>query len=625
MCAIFGILSKEKIQKKELEHISSLLSHRGPDDWGQVEFLLGNKILTLLHRRLSIIDLSDKAHQPMSDEQGKLWIVYNGEVYNFREIREELVKKGYKFRSNSDTEVVLYSYKEWGSDCVNKFIGMFAFCIFDKERNKLILARDHAGIKPLYYYCCDGNFMFSSELKSFMCIPQFKKNIDPEGLYLYLLLGYIPSPFCIFKNTYKLEAGHTLEVDLDTLALRKSRWWHPAYTLNVSWKKMLFKETKEILKEKLLDAFRYRLVADVPVGVFLSGGIDSTLITVLLQKNLKRPLKTFTIGFYEKDYDEALWAKKIAQFLGTEHQEFFCTPQEAFEVIKIFPRIYDEPFADSSGIPTYLVSKFARNFVKVCLSGDGGDELFGGYDRYTKMLYQSRLLHIPYRIRDSIATAFLKFYHKNTWAFKRISEDKIYKFFSLAKSKGLFEGYISHISYWNPLQLTRVMKQAPYSVGLQEFLYPEMSLREKMMLWDFMYYLEGDLLTKVDRSSMSNSLEARVPILDKRVCSFSLNLPLHYKFKKRIIKSILSDYLPSRLFMRPKRGFGVPIHNWFKSELKELFSDYLSKSMLNKSGFLNADYIIDCLNRYLKNGNVSVHKLWAILVFQMWYEEWMRN
>jgi asparagine synthase (glutamine-hydrolysing) len=626
MCGIFGAITEEGLGQNNLSKISEVLSHRGPDDQGFVTLRLQNKTIDLLHRRLTIIDLTERAHQPMASEDQSCWLVYNGEVYNFREIREELVKKGCKFKSDSDTEVVLRSYQVWGMDCVQKFVGMFAFAILDKNKNKLYLFRDHVGKKPLYYYCHNGIFLFCSELKGFMLLDSFAKDIDINSLYLYLYFGYIPAPYSIFKNTFKLEPGHILEVDFNGNQ-KKIKWWDIESFYNQNKLCVSFNEAKEALKEKLLKAFKYRLVADVPVGIFLSGGIDSTLIATLLQKNIGHPLKTFTIGFRQKAYNEAYWAKKIAQFLGTQHYEFFCTPKDAFGIIKNIPDIYDEPFADSSGIPTYLVSELSRNSVKVCLSGDGGDELFGGYAIYKKMRFYSHFLNFPYFSRKLLSDVTSSFPIKILKIFKsNVTEDKIYKFSNLLLSKSFCEAYLSHISYWNPIQLDYLLKR-------QRFIFfdglfscnPNLSIIEKMMQWDFSYYLPDDLLTKVDRASMARGLEVRAPILDKEVCSFAAVIPLQYKFNKRILKSLLLDYLPKDLLNRPKKGFSVPIHEWFRNELSDLFKYYLSSSKLNKHGFFDTSYVISKRDRYLECGDVSIHKLWAILVFQMWHEKWMES
>jgi len=627
MCGIFGAITEQGLEEERLRKISQVLSHRGPDDSGVIKIELQNKTIDLVHRRLSIIDLSSRAHQPMCNENQSLWIVYNGEVYNFLELRQELIKKGYKFSSNSDTEVVLKSYQEWSIDCIKKFNGMFAFAIVDKIKNKLFLFRDHAGIKPLYYYENNGIFMFSSELKSFMQLQEFKKNIDRESLYLYLLFGYIPSPYTIFQNTYKLEPGFILEKDLSG-NIKKIKWWNIFEQYKKEKLDISFDEAKEILKEKLIRAFKYRLISDVPLGIFLSGGIDSTLLVALLQKNTSLSLKTFTIGFYESEYNEANWAKRIANYLNTKHTEFFCTPKEAFEVVKEIPLIYDEPFADSSGIPTYLVSKLSRQYVKVCLSGDGGDELFGGYDRYVLMDRFLPFLNLPLFMKKQVLTILsnlaVSFYKKIK---KEFTSDKIFKLKGILNSNNFKTLYLNQIFYWTPLELTDLLSnkmEFPLDI-FTRYIPDSLTNKEKMMSWDFYYYLSDDLFTKVDRASMYNSLEVRDTFVDRELCEFIVQLPLKYRFKKRILKSILKDYLPKEYFLRPKQGFAVPIHRWFRKELKDFFYYYFSESKLKQHRLFNCDYIKQILDIYIKTGDFAIHKLWALLVFQMWYEEHLNN
>jgi asparagine synthase (glutamine-hydrolysing) len=366
-----------------LTEMRDSLKHGGPDDAGS--YIEKNLGLGLANRRLSILDLSPLGHQPMIDDKNEIVVVFNGEIYNFQEIKKELENFGYKFKSNSDTEVVIYAYKQWGLDCLSKFRGMFAIAIWDRRSEKLILIRDRIGVKPLYYYFKDGLFMFASETKAFLKHPQFKKEISKEGLFLFFRYGYIFYPYSIWQNVYKLEPGSYLIINKNK-NIKKEKYWdlEKVYEKYFEIKDKNFSENEliENLERILIESFKLRLVSDVPVGVFLSGGIDSSTVTALLQKNISQKLKTFTIGFYEAKYDESQWAKKIAEHLGTDHIEIFCSINEALDIIPKLPEIYDEPFGDSSAIPTHLVSKIAREKVKVILSGDGGDEFFGGYDKY---------------------------------------------------------------------------------------------------------------------------------------------------------------------------------------------------------------------------------------------------
>ncbi|MCX6723491.1 MAG: asparagine synthase (glutamine-hydrolyzing), partial [Candidatus Staskawiczbacteria bacterium] len=380
MCGIIGIRDfRNKISPQILSKMTDILSYRGPDDSGI--YIDEKNNVGFGHRRLSILDLSSAGHQPMSDDNENIWVTFNGEIYNFKEIRKELENKGHRFKSNSDTEVIVKSYEEWGIEAVKKYRGMFAFAIWDKTKEKLFLVRDRAGVKPLYYYHKDNLFLFSSELKSFHQHPKFEKEINFDALALFLQFGYILAPHTIFQDAYKLNPGHYLEIDKNG-SLKEIKYWD---ITDYYLEKPINKPEDEIEKELeqiLIESFNYRMVSDVPVGVFLSGGIDSSLVAALLQTNSKNSIKTFTIGFNEKEYNEAPYAKKIARHLKTDHNEIYCTSKDALEIIPKLSEIYDEPFGDSSSIPTYLVSKFARQQVKVALSADAGDELFCGYSRY---------------------------------------------------------------------------------------------------------------------------------------------------------------------------------------------------------------------------------------------------
>ncbi|MFH1878922.1 MAG: asparagine synthase (glutamine-hydrolyzing) [Candidatus Omnitrophota bacterium] len=618
MCGIFGSITDNGLDERGLRAVSDILAHRGPDDEGRESIDIKGRRVDLVHRRLSIIDLSEKGHQPMYDEKKERCVVYNGEVYNFAEIKTELEEKGYVFFSHSDTEVILKSYMEWGTECVHKFRGMFSFAVLDKPEGKFFIFRDHAGIKPLYYHSRGGKFFFSSELKSFMAVAGFEKEIDPSAVYLYMLFGYIPGPRTIFRDTWKLDPGSFLEVGMDG-GIVKKQWWSAGDYATGRGSKVSFREAKETLRELLIESFKYRMIADVPVGVFLSGGVDSTLIAALLRKNMPSNLKTFTIGFREKKYDESGWALKVADHLGTEHTEFICRPSDAFDVIRNFPKIFDEPFADSSGIPAYIVSKLSRAHAKVCLSGDGGDELCAGYDRYAKIAALEALCMVPGWARRKIGDLT-----RGLEKIPLIKEDKIFKLRAVLKSRGFSQTYASLVSYWNPEQIGQILNKDD---GFFSSLFPDDNVRknyaERAMLRDFTCNLPDDLLTKVDRASMAASLEVRVPILDRKVCEYIFSLPLEYRWRKKILKSILADYVPAEFFMRPKKGFRVPVYEWFKDDLRALFENYLSEDKLNAHGFFNARNVSASLKKYREKGNVSVHKLWAVLVFQMWYEKWI--
>jgi asparagine synthase (glutamine-hydrolysing) len=609
------------------------LTHGGPDDAGL--YIDSSFPLALGHRRLSILDLSPLGHQPMEFEN--LVITYNGEVYNFKEIRKELEAYGYRFNSNSDTEVILKAFHRWGFDAVHKFRGMFAIAIWDKKEKRLILCRDRMGVKPLYYYYKDGLFIFASELKAFHKHPKFKKEIEEKALSLFLEYGYIPAPHSIFKNTYKLEPGHFLILEKDG-TLRKEPYWKledffiEGQKEREKWLKRSEEELAEELEDLLTESFKLRLVSDVPVGMFLSGGIDSSTVSALLSKEGIK-LKTFTIGFYEKEYNEAPFAKKVAEYLGTDHTELYCTPKEAFEIIPKLPEIYDEPFGDSSAIPTYLVSKLARSQVKVSLSADGGDEQFCGYTIYWMIVDKvNKLSRLPlkgvisralYLINPEVA---LKLYN----TFKPILpkytnfKDKYIKLRNVLKTSTLLEIYDLAMSYF--------LEEDLQKLGLKPYKELFVSLNSldayaSLMLSDLKTYLVNDILVKVDRATMSVSLEGREPFLDHKIVEWTSKLPSEFKYKdgksKYLLRKILYKYVPPELIDRPKQGFGVPIYEWFKRDLKELYLEYLNEKRIKKGAVFKPSEVKRLLDDYLQDRGVNHTKLWLLFVFEQWRERWI--
>lgn len=518
MCGIAGIVDYNgKSTEATLKRMTDALYHRGPDDGGYYFKELERSQVGLGHRRLSILDLSRHGHQPMAFDH--LTMVYNGEVYNFIEIRTELEKLGYNFESNSDTEVILKAYHQWGAEAVHRFNGMFAMAIFDSQKKTLILIRDRAGVKPLYWYQKDGLFMFASELKSFHQHPDFLKELDRDGLALFLQYGYIPQPYTIFNHTYKLQAGHFLELDTNSLKLNIQKYWdvidyYNQPKLDISEQEAI-NETERLLKS----ACEYRMVADVPVGVFLSGGYDSSVVTALLQSNRSEKLKTFSIGFNDVRFNEAQHAKKVAEYLGTDHTEYYCTQKDALEILPSLPEIWDEPFADKSVIPTTLVSKLAREQVAVSLSADGGDEIFGGYEKYTQAAYYHRLFDkIPARHLfakslkciapektglDLIVKNFSDKYHRALSVMAANSQTQVMQ----NLQKVFFDNEISIILKYKVPKLVTDFDMEP-------LLHTDLSSLDKMMAIDFKTYQLDDILTKVDRATMSVSLEGREPLLD---------------------------------------------------------------------------------------------------------------
>jgi len=623
MCGIVGVIDyNQSSSKRVLKKMTDTLYHRGPDDSGYEFFEEEEYQLGFGHRRLSIQDqdLSTHGHQPMS--YGDLSIIYNGEVYNFKEIREELEILGYTFFSNSDTEVILKAFHQWGIKSVDKFRGMFAFSIYDKEKDKIYIFRDRVGVKPLYYYQKDGLFLYASELKAFYSHPKFKKSINKKALSLYLQLGYIQAPYTIFKDTYKLEPAHYLIYDLTLNLVEIKKYWDIVNFYNRKID-ISYESAKKNLEQILVDSFLLRMVSDVPVGTFLSGGVDSSIVTAILQKNSNIPINTFTIGFEEEEYNEAPYAKNIAKYLGTNHTEHYCSKQDAINIIPTLPELYDEPFGDSSAIPTTLVSQVAKNKVTVVLSGDGGDELFSGYSSYA--LFDERykkIDNIPFKlllknILNYISDPYIKVQGYN---------EKYYlKYLKLKNS-------LEHINISNMFKVSNSVFTKyevkkilnGYYFFKEDIEYEEFHNLEKMMISDFKGYLADDILVKVDRASMSISLESREPLLDNKIIEFTSMLPIEYKQNKRILKDILSNYIPRELFERKKTGFGIPINSWLRGELRYLLDIYLDSNFIEKQNIFNREYIQDLKSLFLNNKN-NDRKIWTILMFQMWYKKNMKD
>lgn len=628
-----------------------MLRHRGPDDEGyflidtdglpekNFEQSVGN--VGFAQQRLSIIDLSPLGHQPMSNEEKTIWVNYNGEVYNFQEIRKELIGKGYRFKSQSDTEVIVYAFQEWGINCVERFIGMFAIAFWENREKKLYLVRDRLGIKPLYYYCKDGNFAFASELKALLQYPYVERELDFEGLYHYLMFQYIPAPGTIFCNTYKLPPGHYLVVSKDD-GVEEYPYWDAVdrfQLFNNAGSKIIEGEPLDELEELLISSVRYRLISDVPLGMLLSGGIDSSLVTAIMQSVSSQPIKTFSIGFTEKKFDEAPFAREIAKYLGTDHYELYVTSREAQEIIPYLPLIYDEPFADSSAIPTYLVSKLARDHVKVVLSGDGGDELFGGYPRYEWMQIFARYDVVPYWLRKGVSQilellpegglkaiySLLKPFLPPAFRINDVEQKKD-SLINIIQYKELSELYPMLVALWQQPELVKLLGRH-YGISwlTMHQIYRELKQEDiitRLMLADLRTYLVDDILTKVDRASMAVSLEDRVPILDHRVVEFSLRLPSRLKFKKYLLKRLLGKYIPSALFDRAKQGFAVPLSDWFRGDLRYLLVEYLNEGRIRREGFFNVEVLRQTVEEHLSGKRDHWHKLWALIAFEIWFEHY---
>ena len=610
MCGLLGVVDyKKDINTGLFKEMLNSLKHRGPDDEGVEVFSLDSYSILLGHRRLSIIDISSNGHQPMFYEH--LAIIYNGEVYNFNDIRQELILEGYLFDSNSDTEVILKSYHFWGIHCVERFRGMFAFAIYNSEKEEIIIFRDRAGVKPLYYSLTDDAFIFSSELKPLMNYPDFSKDIDFEAVSSYLQFGYIHAPKTIFKTVQKLLPGHYLKYDIVSKKMVTECYWN----INDFYKSQVATDNVvDELKSIITEAFNLRMIADVPVGVFLSGGIDSSLVAAIVQKDSNIPINTFTIGFEDKRFDESNYAKDIAEYLGTNHTELICKKEDALAIIMRLPKIFDEPFADISAIPTVLVSELAKKQVSVVLSGDGGDELFCGYPSYALMEKRFKALsRIPFRKTLKKLS--------NVLPVPTIMQNKFNKRFIKLKNMLDHDDIVNSFKVANSVfSKDEIKKLIRADYYYAKDIPATTSNLEQLMISDFKGYLPDDLMVKIDRSTMSVSLEGREPLLDHKIIEFAASLPIAYKKDKEILKDILSCYIPENLFLRKKQGFGIPINHWLREDLKCLLDKYLSENLIKEYNILNYNYTSKLLELFYA-GKEDGNKIWVLLMFQMWFSE----
>ena len=642
MCGIVGHWDQQDLSPSVTEKMISLINHRGPDGAG---IWRDNRAhLVLGHKRLSIIDLSQAGHQPMTSICDRFVIVFNGEIYNHVELRARIDSEtdNYSWRGHSDTEVLLACLSLWGVEkTLMQLNGMFAFAVWDKFDSSLILARDRLGEKPLYYGRSHGSFLFGSELKAMTVHPAWTGEIDRSALSLYLRYSYVPSPWSIYKNIYKLSPAHYVVISDDGKYISEPVcYWRLADIIEDGVKQRKSSDEHQLearLDGLLRDCVSKRMMADVPLGAFLSGGIDSSMVAAQMQANSSRPIKTFTIGFEELEFNQASYAKKVAKHLNTEHHELYISHTEALSVIPKLPNIYDEPFADVSQIPTFLVSELASNYVKVCLSGDGGDELFCGYNRYASGYnVWKNLSWLPVTLRRLIGGAchrapnnFLEFLQKALP--KRYQVNNLHqslpKLAKVLSEHNPYQFYQNIISHWaNPDELLFNSEGLPTSVIFDDGLKGKSDFRENMMYMDMMMYLPDDVLTKVDRASMASSIEARVPLLDHRLVEFAWSLPMSVKYNqgqgKWLLKKILHNYIPHELIERPKMGFGVPIENWLRGPLRDWAEELLDESVLRAQGYLNYQPIRQLWKEFLYGQGGKSHQLWTILMFQAWMKEW---
>ena len=646
MCGICGYISKKRISEEDLRIMNDTMYHRGPNDSGLAIYEgMDGYSIGLAHRRLAILDLSPLGHQPMHSANGRISIVFNGEIYNFLELKEEL--SGYPYKSSCDTEVIIAAYLRWGIQMVDHIHGMFAIALYDRETQDVYLIRDRIGKKPLYYWLDHDNLVFASELKPIMKCPGFKGEIRNQIIPRYLLQQYIMAPDTIFKDVYKLEAGSILKFRNGNI--KKWKYWDvkEVYARESADQITSYEEAKEGLKQRLRHSVAGRMIADVPLGTFLSGGYDSSLVTAIAQELSDKPVKTFCIGFDVPQYNEAAYAKEVAAHLGTEHTELYISEKEMFDLVSSIPQYYDEPFADNSEIPSMLVSKLAKNDVTVALSGDGGDEFFCGYNVYDNVR-QAQMLEIPGAIAYGIGQL--------PWGNGKLLDKMPFRVKVVAgnrdpetKTQLVSEGYVraSHafISGEETLDIPMTAREylaTDYNLreNIAPILYPMESVYKvddfqiRRMLLDMDTYLPEDILTKMDRASMKYSLEARCPIMDTEVMEYSFRIPHKFKYhngdKKHILKDIAYDYIPRELLDRPKTGFGVPMDQWLRGPLKEQLLDYSSTSFLKKQGVFDPDYVSRFINNYVVNGDAgpatgaNYSKIaWSFYIFQQWYNFYM--
>jgi asparagine synthase (glutamine-hydrolysing) len=646
MCGICGFYSKSSFKTDEIiKKMNLSIYHRGPDDTGIWQD--HNAGIFFGHQRLSIIDPSPAGSQPMHSSSGRLILTYNGEIYNHLEIRSELeeIKPNIKWHSNSDTETLVEALDFWGTEVtLKKLVGMFAFAFWDRKLRSLTLVRDRMGEKPLYFgWQGIGDktvFIFGSELKALKAHPEFRGNINNDAIALQLRHNCIPAPYSIYKDIFKLLPGHYLQLNendlVKNLLPNSKSYWSLVEVATLGANKLKSSSTQDIkteLEQLLKISIKQQMMSDVPLGAFLSGGVDSSTIVALMQAQSNRPIKTFTIGFNEQDYNEAKHAKEVARYLGTDHTELYVSAEQAMAVIPKLAYIYDEPFSDSSQIPTFLISQLAKKKVTVSLTGDGGDEVFCGYNRYilSKNLW-NKLTLIPLPLRKILASG-IKSINSQSWnKFLKILPslnqytnlaDKVYKVTSALESKTLFDLYYKLISNWqNPNEILLNGKEPKTFLTNYESELTKFDGQQQMMLLDSMTYLPDDILVKTDRAAMATSLETRAPFLNHKLLEYTWQIPQLLKLKKSqskwILRQILYKYIPKKLVERPKVGFGVPIDSWLRGPLKDWAQALLDKTKLRNQGFLNPDSINIKWTEHLSGKKNWQHEIWSILMFQEW-------
>ena len=629
MCGITGFVDfrceparTEEERAQILESMCRVIRHRGPDDQG----VLLKPGVALGMRRLSIIDLAG-GHQPISNEDNSVTIVFNGEIYNYRELQKDLQSRGHRFRTNSDTETIVHAYEEFGAACVDHLRGMFAFAIWDDREKQLFIARDRVGKKPLYYSVTrGGTLVFGSELKSLLEHPEVERNINPQALDAYFSLGYVPDPISIFENVEKLPPGHHLTFTNGRLTVE--RYWDFSYQSNGNGGNgHRASDYLDELRALLDEAVKLRLVSDVPLGAFLSGGVDSSTVVALMARHMEQPVKTFSIGFNEDSYDELKYARLTAKRFGTDHHEFLVTP-DICEVVDQLAWHFDEPFADSSAIPTYVVSKLAREHVKVVLTGDGGDELFAGYSRYVTERQRSKFDLVPRAVKEGLMDPLSRAMPHGAWGrnyLQNVSLDPISRYLdTVSVFTGLNKSSLYSADFSDQLRNSNHLSS--YFHELSRNVKTSAPL-DSLLYIDSKTYLPGDILTKVDRMSMAVSLEARVPLLDHKLIEFVTRIPAGMKLAgietKHLFKQAIADLVPAEIINRPKQGFGVPIQQWINQQLRERIRDTLNDPRTLQRGYVSRSHVELLLDEHERGRRDHAMALWSLLMLELWHRQYV--
>ena len=618
MCGIAGFSLFEGIKNDAdaiLSDMCGVISHRGPDDEGHY----ADPSVAFGMRRLAIIDL-EAGNQPIHNEDKTIWVVFNGEIYNFVELRKELKLRGHTFYTNSDSEVIVHAYEEYGLSFVDKFVGMFGIALWDIKKQELILVRDRVGIKPLYYSLVDKELVFGSEIKSILQHPKISAQTNTDVIDEYFTFGYVSSPNTMYQDIFKIPAGHMARFTRDGFSVFK--YWELTETES---KITNIDEAVESLDELLDDSIKLRLRSDVPFGAFLSGGIDSSLVVAKMANQIPGSVKTFTIAFNEDGFNESVYAKRVAEHLGTEHHELTVNAS-AVDILEDLVWHFDEPFGDSSAIPTYFVSKLASEHVKMSLSGDGGDELFAGYSRYEKYFKLHAVKNIPEFIRKFGLNALSKIFGNNIQGNK-------FKWYQERLSANDFEMYLMGVALTKSSMKTSIFSSDIQNhhdsnfefSGINNYRFNKYSDLSQLLMLDFNTYLVEDILNKVDRMSMANSLEARVPLLDHRFAELAFSIDNSLKYKngngKIVLKKMLSKYVPDELFERPKKGFSIPVSNWINNDLREMVDDVLNSSEIKTDSFFNHKGVMSALHDHRKGISDNSETIWLMLNYTMWKQK----